>query len=152
LKRRLFNVSAAVSLLLCAAVLTLWVRSHRSVDLIGYTAMGWGGAATTMRGTLWFAVGDPAPRPGWTHQVLPADSMEIPGARTFAAVGWSTGAGWFPLGVPLWLFALACGYAAYRLLPRRPTPGQCAQCGYDLRATPDRCPECGAVAAQPAAA
>jgi len=46
---------------------------------------------------------------------------------------------WFPtavLGVlPAWQFVRR---------RRRPLPGACRSCGYDLRASPGRCPECGA--------
>ena len=57
------------------------------------------------------------------------------------------------VAIPLWFIALTTAAAAAACLTpvlrqrRRLKRGQCAACGYDLRATPDQCPECGAVAA-----
>jgi hypothetical protein len=61
------------------------------------------------------------------------------------------------LVVPLWfLFVLTLAPPACRLPARglrpRSRSGECASCGYDLRATPQRCPECGRMAAAGAAA
>lgn len=57
------------------------------------------------------------------------------------------------LYVRLWLLslilAIAPSYGAILAWRRRRAykEGQCARCGYDLRATPGRCPECGAIPA-----
>jgi hypothetical protein len=47
--------------------------------------------------------------------------------------------------VPCWTLSLAFAVlpARWWVLRRRPVPGCCPRCGYDLRATSDRCPECG---------
>jgi len=58
---------------------------------------------------------------------------------------------WLPIvltGLPpmVWIF-----YNRRYLRRRwRAMRGQCAECGYDLRATPERCPECGTVAGKEA--
>jgi hypothetical protein len=43
----------------------------------------------------------------------------------------------------LFLATLIPALALVLYLRRRPSPGHCPACGYDLRASPDRCPECG---------
>ncbi|HEY7118309.1 MAG TPA: hypothetical protein VH475_17100 [Tepidisphaeraceae bacterium] len=56
------------------------------------------------------------------------------------------------VGVPLYfVLILTIALPAVRLWKRsrRPRPGTCARCGYDLRATPERCPECGQVRCPP---
>ena len=50
--------------------------------------------------------------------------------------------------VPYWLIAvpavILCATRLARYVrSRRPRPGMCPRCGYDLRATPEGCPECG---------
>jgi rubrerythrin len=54
------------------------------------------------------------------------------------------------LEIPFWELALLAAllpavWIARRWRQRRPPPGHCRVCGYDLRATPERCPECGAI-------
>jgi len=61
----------------------------------------------------------------------------------------------YNLGLPYWLILLITALVpsvrlTARLRRKRPPPGLCPKCRYDLRATPDRCPECGTVVAEAA--
>jgi hypothetical protein len=174
--RRLLTVLSALSLLLCAAAVALWVRSYFRGDSVGFA----GGPPPPAVSSEWFvrsnygvlyfarnsaygsALGfderplrwrSSPPSRVFSHPVVPG--------RPFSFV-----LGPFSLGgrigpayshaaftVPHWFPALLGAVAPlvwlrrFRRTRRRKARGLCARCGYDLRATPGRCPECGTLRA-----
>jgi hypothetical protein len=52
MKRRLFNAAALVSLLLCAALAALWVRSYWRADARTFTAGGGRLEVTSVAGSV----------------------------------------------------------------------------------------------------
>ena len=160
MRRRLLNLLTTLSLLLCVAVAALWVRSYWRHDawdwgtrtgragvdsFSGYLSAGRvdvppAALARIPRGN--FVYSEPAARaaatmlkPNWSFGVIRGTRFHQPGQLTATDVR-----------VPHWLVALLAGIApavyGYRRR-RRPPPGYCRNCGYDLRASPGRCPECG---------
>jgi hypothetical protein len=168
-KRRLFTLLAAISLLLCAAMGVLWVRScfqYDEIYLPGFvSSLSWRG------GVVFDYRRDPHDDPvEWLHG--PASEYDPNGWQVdeginehlvFRALGFGasridlglgTGAFAYRLQLPDWfLIGVTAMLPATRLwmlhcARRRTRRGACLACGYDLRATPDRCPECGTIAAQ----
>jgi len=107
-------------------------------------------------------VGDNSPSFTWTHAPVATRVFPWPSVAKWRGVFsrqffLSSSSGLFTssyvmnrFGVFDWLIVLATGILPtiqiiLWLKPKRPGPGFCQQCGYDLRATPDRCPECGTV-------
>ena len=148
------------------------VRSESGVFAVEAESKPAGDAETTMDGTVAAADGVAT---GWLHLSFPAgtgnyaDASEqwhgirigfTRGVLMLAGDRWSPSddydgrdhrtmedAVWCPYWM-LWLpLTGAAAVTARRAWRRRPRPGRCPQCDYDLRGSPGRCPECGTSAA-----
>jgi hypothetical protein len=170
MRRRLFNLAAAVSLVLCVASATLWIAAQwRVVSIGGIDERTWLRCAYLDKAYFvtwgprhvainWFEIIDRAagerkafgqayfiPGPGqFTFRRTPDGPG--PFGRPWARQGVIVSPHWFAVlvtaALPAWW---TVAYGSRRRRARRAAAGLCPSCGYDLRASPDRCPECGAV-------
>ena len=173
--RRLLNLLTGLSLLLCVAVVALWVRSYRTAATFDWWSVGTGGVefrvrgATARAGSVGFYVADYPP--GLCRGSYPlhyhrsrTEGNSRPARRKlgFAVERSSPAPGqtdvvWRAWRVPFWFLLLASALAPARRAARGISEarlrrrGLCPACGYDLRATPGRCPECGHPADTPVA-
>jgi hypothetical protein len=167
-RRRLLNLLAALSLLLCVAVCALWVRSYLAWDLVRVrTERRWlhvgCGAGKLMAGTWLTADHDLEADMSLRREVRGAERARKNLALSSAAATYRLHAVGFeymalraqkPTSyrmavVPMWFPAASAAIVPVLWLRRRQrerrrvAAGCCSRCGYDLRATPGRCPECG---------
>jgi hypothetical protein len=163
LRRILLNALTALSLVVCAATVTLWVWSYRRLEGVQWRGVEQIAPARwqlferriiLFRGQVGYwsrdvaVIRDPNdPMVHWRGE----RSHWHQSARTVGLdFWWNTQPS---LGFRVWLIAGLCGLPgiAWWSRRRRNAPrwvDMCPQCGYDLRATPDRCPECGMTANQ----
>jgi hypothetical protein len=166
-KRRLFTILSALSLLLCVTIVVIWVRSYWWWDDVWYKSKGHLYFLTSVSGRVAVIVNeveaDTAPEQGWSART---SRHSLVYRSNWWAVRWGsqttpkqsgTYRAWFlssPYAYPA-AAALVLPTAWFVLHVRRARRahrdrvGRCPRCGYDLRATPGRCPECGLVPAAP---
>jgi hypothetical protein len=157
-RRRVFNVLAAISLVLFVAVAVIGARSYVSPD-----AQDMGISGTT---TLKFSSGKAILVFLGRSAEIYVNSDSVESLRGSATLQWKVigfeytiyDNTWFGGGsiviIPLWAIAMGTIFMPVAVLfaaifrrgkVRRISSGLCINCGYDLRATPDRCPECGTI-------
>jgi 4-amino-4-deoxy-L-arabinose transferase-like glycosyltransferase len=170
-KHRLFDFLAGLSLLICMAIIGLWLRSCWREDVIFFDHRHF---IATSRHRVWL---ESALRPDWTGTIYfsqPEDDRMGPLYGAFLGLkrrAWRGGASFSTLGfvfvserlqqpnnqstfiaLPYW-FLVALTAAPPIIWLRRGRnpriPGLCPTCGCDLRATPERCPECGTTVCLP---
>ena len=156
-KRRLFNVLAGLSVVLCCLTLLLWIIGYYRGIGFETTSLNHLRLFGTVRGGFQFVqiISDHSNDnsvPGWFSGEAYGPVM----TKTFLGFGWTTDErqNWrfsavaIPAYGPAIIFALMPALAIRRAASRyrqarRKAQLRCPSCGYDLRATPDRCPECG---------
>jgi hypothetical protein len=149
--RRLFNMLAAVSLVLCAASGGVWAQSLVGVrekpsgffleDLIGSRSLVVELYPGEVDGALFTERGPVACGYGWSHHYIDLTGFHAwrfdlgsrYGVRARVSLWW-----------PLLVYAVLPSAAVILWKRSRSSrDGHCSTCGYDLRGTPARCPECG---------
>ena len=158
--RRLFTILAAVSLLLCIAVVVLWVRSYWVADILlrGYSTRGVGVVTTSGDFGIEYVISKNGRSFGFPNGYLRRPPTPVQGYTTpkWSMMGFqyyydaSSAVTHRMVRIPLWSIAgAAASLSTILMVLRRRYPlhqsGLCPSCGYDLRATPERCPECGHV-------
>jgi hypothetical protein len=164
-KRRLFTILSALSLLLFVAVVVMWVRSHFAGDVVSapvqsgtrYGFVSHEGLMVLSRLDLPTSYVPKENKWEWTvqtdsvaldvlHGRTPESDWNLVFLRRYTYLR-----GRLTLFVcPHWVAAVAAAslpiaWGTVRVRSsRRGSSGLCPACGYDLRATPGRCPECGA--------
>lgn len=159
MRRRRLTPGPTLSLLLCAAVCALWVRSYFVWDVFDWP----GPSGPSDRGSIGAVHGHVFLDRAWSRTVTIQFSRPLgyhrqltgPPAPAYPPPGWSfagfsftrvtvVGIQYFDARAPLWPVALALALPPLvQWVRRRPVPGRCPTCGYDLRSSPTRCPECG---------
>ena len=149
-KRRLFNILAVMSLLLCLATAALWVRCSFRLEVFWWLSSRWDIALLASGHEMALSIGffdTPSSRGDRGPFRYTADeALDLQKhARQFIGGGDHK----FIVFLPLWLVVPASSglavYFRHRAKRSIRLPGLCPSCGYDLRATPDRCPECGTI-------
>jgi hypothetical protein len=148
--RILLNAATLLWVLLFLATLALWVFSYFAYDAVGF----WASPAErrvygliSKEGTVCFvrlAEVSGGSRWKWRHD---PDKRSGPSFGGTAGFVFQHARERFVVGMPYWavcLLLVSLPALRWARAHRRPAPGHCPACGYDLRATPERCPECGA--------
>ena len=150
MKRRLFTLAAAVSLLLCLAIAGLYVRAFTLRDEI-HTSVFWHDCMiATFPHHVHFIVAEKPFRGPYPTSVT-YGLEQYPSAPKYLRPRLSNTGVYWEISIPFWLPLLFAAplpaYAAVQGLYRRSLncEDRCVACGYDLRATPEQCPECGLV-------